>query len=150
MSTTKHLFSLGLILALAGCALPIPIRASAPITSTPTPTPSQTGFSVFVTLDLHETDLSSNVGDACEGTGGYSDISEGTQVNILDASRKLVAFGNLEAGKRTDPTICEFTATIEVPGTTKALYGVEVSHRGVINFEPRDYVTTTVQLSLGE
>lgn len=68
-------------------------------------------------------------GDPCTGTGGYSDIRMGSQVNVTGADGTLVATGELGRGEKADAG-CEFPFTVEgIPQGSK-FYTVEVSHRG--------------------
>ncbi|MGW0777682.1 hypothetical protein ACWD01_29450 [Streptomyces sp. NPDC002835] len=65
----------------------------------------------------------------CSGTGGYSDIDLGTQVNITDATGTLVAHGSLGPGEKTEAG-CQFSFTINDITPGSKFYTVEVSHRG--------------------
>jgi hypothetical protein len=68
-------------------------------------------------------------GALCSGTGGYSDIDLGTQVNITDATGTLVARGSLGPGEKTEAG-CQFSFTIDDITPGSKFYTVEVSHRG--------------------
>ncbi|MFI2506091.1 hypothetical protein [Streptomyces sp. NPDC018972] len=67
--------------------------------------------------------------ELCSGTGGYSDIDFGTQVNVTDAARTLVAVGSLGLGQKTELG-CEFPFTVDDITPGSKFYTVEVSHRG--------------------
>lgn len=68
-------------------------------------------------------------GTLCSGTGGYSDIDVGTQVNITDAAGTLVAHGSLGLGEKTEAG-CTFPFTVDDITPGSKFYTVEVSHRG--------------------
>ncbi|MET9154501.1 hypothetical protein ABZX82_25035 [Streptomyces griseoflavus] len=67
--------------------------------------------------------------ELCSGTGGYSDIDFGTQVNVTDATGTLVAVGSLGFGQKTELG-CEFPFTVDDVTPGSKFYEVEVSHRG--------------------
>jgi hypothetical protein len=90
-------------------------------------------FTVMGTLTLGQTQLGDS-GTSCRGTGGYDDIAEGVQVKITDASGAVVQLGTLGAGQ-VKSFRCVFTFWIvEVPVNRQDVYGVEVSHRGIVQF----------------
>ncbi len=70
------------------------------------------------------TDLAS-----CSGSGGYLDISGGTDVTVYNASGTIVSSGALDDGLAIEGS-CIFDFTVHgVPGN-EGPYQVEVSHRG--------------------
>lgn len=81
----------------------------------------------------------------CRGTGGYSDLAEGTPVAISDASGKTIAIGRLETG-RVSGADCVFPFHVSVPRSD--FYGIEVSHRGVVKYS-RAEVQSGVMLGIG-
>lgn len=86
-------------------------------------------FSTDGTLTLTDVGLGLGEGDLCSGTGGYSDIDFGAQVNVTDADGTLVAVGSLGFGEKTEAG-CVFPFTVDdIPPGSK-FYTVEVSHRG--------------------
>lgn len=139
---------------LAGCGGATPETAQTPSAS-PTPTPPAT-ITVFVTMELKQTDFGAKEGQQCAGQKGYDDIRAGTQVKITDASGTVIALGELGAGEARDTwpdlkgtNICRFEAM--VPGVQKSsgILGVEVGSRGVVNFTPESGSTTSVTVTLG-
>lgn len=89
----------------------------------------------------------------CWGRGGYDDIREGVNVTITDPEGKVVALGKLAKGL---PVIiddrassCLFRFEVEVPAGLK-FYGIEVSHRGVIQFTQDELTGKGVTLTLGD
>jgi hypothetical protein len=80
----------------------------------------------------------SRTSGSCSGTGGYSDITEGTSVIVRDADGKTVAAGELGTGIiGGDPSngnlvACTFMFMIRgIPDGSK-FYSFEVSHRGQV------------------
>ena len=144
MFAMKKLAVLVALLLTAGCS------------GLPGSTPSPTAFDVKGTLTLRHVEAFAAEGDACSGDGGYSDISAGAQVKVSDNAGKVVGLGNLGAGTAhksaswgnggTDQCVFEFTV-LGVPIGGEAIYGVEVTHRGVIQFT-RDQADQ-VELTLG-
>jgi hypothetical protein len=91
---------------------------------------SRTGsFTTDGTITLTEVGAGRSSGGSCSGTGGYSDIGLGTQVNISDASGTLVAHGVLGLGE-TSGVGCEFPFTVDDVTPGSKFYTVEVAHRG--------------------
>jgi hypothetical protein len=69
----------------------------------------------------------------CGGTGGYDDISTGSNIVVLDGSGNTLATTTLETREGFDPTegssnVCEFVFTVQVPEAT--FYTIEIGHRG--------------------
>jgi hypothetical protein len=130
-----------MMMALSGCSGTGTIDAVETPTRTPSPTPK--AFSVVVDFRVYQAGLDTATDVECWGRGGYSDIGPSTQVKITDATGKVVAFGTLGAGKTADSvggasTSCAFKPTISgIPLDAPAPLGVEVSHRGVIQFQPK-------------
>ena len=70
------------------------------------------------------------VGSACEGTGGYADISPGAQVTLKDGDGKVLGTTQLQMGSGSTSS-CTFKFSIDsVPEVP--FYSLEVSHRGAI------------------
>lgn len=97
-------------------------------------------------------DWSSSAG--CFGTGGYDDIRGGVQVVITDPAGGTVALGKLDQGK-LDGTVpgqtadlCKFTFAIQGVPAGKGFYGVEVSHRGRVQY-PERQLFGALALTLG-
>jgi hypothetical protein len=108
---------------------------------------SSSGFTLRGTLELNDP---SGVGGTtnCRGFGGYSDITEGAQVLVTDASGKVIALGALGAGNGSGGSECDFTFTVNNVPTGDGTYGVEVTHRGVIYYSEDD-AKAGVGLTLG-
>lgn len=89
----------------------------------------------------------------CEGTGGYNDIAEGASVTVYDSAGKVVAEGELGAGKYADAADfsgdCVFP--FMVPGVPKGtkFYQVEITHRGKITASVTEAEAGTFQVDLG-
>lgn len=95
-----------------------------------------------------------NENSRCGGSGGYSDITEGAAVTITDQGGTVIATGQLDAGHAevgdsNRPISCTFTfSVLHVPGD-KTFYGVQVSHRGAIQFSADRAKSGDVGVSLG-
>lgn len=98
------------------------------------------------------------VGDACHGLGGYSDITSGATITVKDAGSKIVGTGQLGDGRMVtfDPRGqgtsigCRFAVNVDnVPDS--GFYQVEVSHRGTQTYNKADLDKNnwTVHLQLG-
>lgn len=84
-------------------------------------------------------------GNVLDSSQNYPDISDGTQVLVLDPSGKVIATGKLsfdakatrifaKLGAFGAETVYDFTVTVP---TGESRYGIEVSHRGTIWFTPQ-------------
>jgi len=81
-------------------------------------------------------------GNVLDSSQNYPDISDGTQVVVLDPSGKVIATGTLsfdakatrifsKLGAFGAETVYDFTVTVP---SGESRYGIEVSHRGTIWF----------------
>jgi hypothetical protein len=84
----------------------------------------------------------------CEGTGGYDDISEGTQVTVYGSGGEVLGTGNLGSSNYLDP-VCEFEIAVEGVPSGHDFYQVEVSHRGKIAVSADEARDGLVALTLG-
>ncbi|MEU7470761.1 hypothetical protein AB0A94_19890 [Streptomyces sp. NPDC044984] len=87
--------------------------------------------------------------ELCSGTGGYSDIDFGAQVNVTDAAGTLVAVGSLGFGEKTELG-CEFPFTVDDITPGSKFYTVEVSHRGGLTQTEDELRTGGLAFTLGD
>lgn len=101
------------------------------------PLDSDPSFSVFGTFTLN----------SCERLG-YSDISDGTEVDLTDAAGRIVSYGQLS---EVTSAICSTVYNFSLPGVPSGLpfYGVTVSHRGTIHYI-ESQLRSGLSLSLGK
>lgn len=85
----------------------------------------------------------------CTGTGGYSDIGEGTTVTVYDAEEHVLGVGEL--GESTsDEFGCTFSFDVaDVPKDEK-FYRVEVAHRGKVTYSAEQATSGDIEMSLGD
>lgn len=84
----------------------------------------------------------------CEGSGGYSDISQGVAVRVSNSSGKTIGTGALEEGIFIPGTgACIFGFQVTVPDNIDS-YGITISHRGTLQFS-RSQMKSGPDLSLG-
>ncbi|MEU6339397.1 hypothetical protein ABZ883_00360 [Streptomyces sp. NPDC046977] len=117
--------------------------ATAESTSAPEP------FRTDGTLTLTEVGAALEAGEPCSGTGGYSDIDFGTQVNVTDAEGTLVATGSLGLGEKIDEG-CAFTFTVDDITPGSKFYTVEVSQRGGLTQTEADLRAGGLAFTLGD
>jgi len=92
-----------------------------------------------------------STGSSCEGTGGYSDVTSGTQVIIEDDSGKTLATSQYGSGA-FDGTSCVFEFTFNDVAKS-AFYRVHSgSNRGVVQYSYQQMVDNnwSVHLTLGD
>lgn len=117
--------------------------------------PSPEAFDVRGMLTLNQVSDNTSKGDACTGRDGYDDIREGAQVKVSSDAGKVLGLGALKAGRAGQPLedtgatgTCVFGFEVSgIPAGGGAIFGVEVTHRGVIQFT-RDEAGT-IALTLG-
>lgn len=97
-------------------------------------------------LDIDEADIIYK-GTKCFTTGGYDDISKGTQVTVSDENGKTVGVGELSDGVYSEGA-CSFPFTIKDLPAGRKFYKVEVSHRGGIQYTEKQ-MRDGVAVSLG-
>jgi hypothetical protein len=138
---TRTALSIAIVLAasvtLAGCS-------SAPLTFTAKGT-------MTVPIDESISDLSdgSSVSDGtCSIGSGYSDISKGAQVIVKNASDKTVAIGKLTSERVNDNGDCSFGFSVPNVPTGLKIYGIEVTHRGVVSETEKAMRSGKVALAL--
>ena len=89
---------------------------------------------------------SMTVNGSC-GSGGYSDIRDGTQVEILNQDNKVLGVSSLNRGSGT----CVFTFTVRNIPAGERLYGASTgnSNRGVIWKTQEEAMAEGFHLTLG-
>ena len=121
----------------------------------PAATPSPATFDVTGTMTISRVMLEASDGDSCTGIEGYDDIKTGAQVKVSDDAGKIIGLGALKAGLARDTNeswrgtnLCVFDFQVKgIPEGPGMIYGVEVSHRGVVQFT-RDQADS-IALKLG-
>lgn len=122
----------------------VPAPAAPIVAVTPTPSPTALVVSGAITI----TDEKCNR----RGLDGYSDIHEGAQVLVKDASGEIVAVGELLDGS-ADPLMaspnCRYAFTVAGVPTGLAYYQVSISHRGGLTYTEEE-LRVPLALSLGD
>jgi hypothetical protein len=90
----------------------------------------------------------------CQGSGGYDDIAQATQVVISDESGTTVAVGALGIGRYDPDTTgrmltCSFDIVVNDVPAGKSFYKVGVSRRGEQQFTESE-MRTGISLHLGD
>lgn len=68
--------------------------------------------------------------------GGYDDITKGAGVTVKDPSGKVVGLGELAAGKDIGSGLgCAFFFSVKDVPSGLGIYGVEVTHRGLLQYK---------------
>jgi hypothetical protein len=97
-----------------------------PATPSPTPSPSASTTTVTATFSLTDQDTADN---ACEGQGGYSDISTGASVTIEDQKTEIVGSASLDAGV-ADADICTWSLSFDNVPLDRTQYTLKIGSRG--------------------
>lgn len=138
----------------AGYALGLddPKPATSPAAAAGSAAPAS--FTVNGRLRLELSGFTWNPGQGCWGISGYDDLREGAQVVITDGLGATIAVGALDTGIVTlNPTdqkrasYCELPFTVQQVPAGRGFYGVEVAHRGRVQYPEAD-VRGLLELSL--
>lgn len=87
---------------------------------------------------------------SCEGAGGYSDISSGTEVVVKNSSGKVLTTTQLGVGTGYPPVECEFKFSFTVMDGSDGGYSVTVSHRGELHYTAAQLkIPNEVAVSMG-
>jgi hypothetical protein len=88
-------------------------------------------------------------GNTCDSmSSGYDDITKGAGVAVKDPAGKTVALGELSEGHNVDAG-CAFLFTIKDVPSGLGIYGVEVTHRGVVQYKEATLEKNGAVLGLG-
>jgi hypothetical protein len=101
----------------------------------------------MVTVGLTLTDSGFTNGSSCEGTGGYSDLQDGTSVVLTNENNKILATTQLGEGMAASATECVWSVDIDNVPKAK-FYSVEVASRGKITMSAEDLSTASNSFSL--
>jgi len=98
--------------------------------------------------DTFSVDGSMTVAGYC-GSGGYSDMRDGAQVEIVNQDNKVLGVSTLKEDKGKDR--CHFTFTVRDLPSGERLYGASTgnSNRGVIWKTQQEAMTEGFHLTLG-
>jgi hypothetical protein len=89
----------------------------------------------------------SSAGGTCWGSGGYSDISSGTEVYVKNAAGNVLAHTALGTGTGSG-YLCRFTFSVDLTEGEDS-YLFEVSHRGTLTYTFAELASDPPALSLG-
>lgn len=133
VSVARPFGALVALLLAAGCG-----SSTSPATSgtSSTPKPSAaTTYSIQGTFVLTD---ASTANAGCQGQGGYSDISFGTQITVTNENMTVIGTGPLQFGTPNDGhTMCTYKFGIDnLPKAS--FYGLTISHRGTQTYSFSD------------
>lgn len=134
MTTGRCAALLLVIGVLGGCGSDPAEPAGEPSQAPETTTEPET-FDASGVLRLTDGDyVTSDVGDPCQGLGGFSDMHEGAPVTVLDASGQQVGLGELGPGRLEKGWTCAFGFTVPGIPSADTLFSIEVAGRGGVTF----------------
>jgi hypothetical protein len=86
----------------------------------------------------------------CSGSGGYSDISEGTEVLVKNSAGDVLTTTSLGRGSGLPPFECTFKFKFTVMDGEAGGYFIEVSDRGQVHYSPAQLkLPGAVELTMG-
>ncbi|HET8640561.1 MAG TPA: hypothetical protein VFM37_01420 [Pseudonocardiaceae bacterium] len=122
-----------------------------PVAEPTSPTPDRVVFSVNGTFVLIDRDAFWQVGESCRGDSGFSDIQPGAQIVVTDPSGRTVGIGMITGGEALSISRCRFEVAVHGIPRGLGFYGIEITHRGVVEFAEQRLLTGgPVELSLGD
>lgn len=143
------------VLLAGGAAVYVLSDEESAATSSPKPTSTAAARTVVGTLTLNDSDGFTFASDSgCNGTGGYDEIRAGAQVVITDGAGTTVALGQLGSGQMdgtfnsSTAEMCKFNFAVPAVPTGKGFYGVEIAHRGRVQY-PEQQLFGALALTLG-
>ncbi|MBA8804779.1 hypothetical protein FB382_003070 [Nocardioides ginsengisegetis] len=87
----------------------------------------------------------------CSGTGGYSDVSSGSEIRVTNSSGDVLTTANLGAGHGSPPFMCKFPFKFTVMDGEPGGYMIELGDRGSIHYSAADLkIPESVQITLGD
>jgi hypothetical protein len=105
-------------------------------------------MAIFKGTDFENPNFTS-FGGTCDGTGGYNDLSSGASVTVTDPAGKVIATGSLGEGHPLKGLACQFKFTItDVP--KEKIYGIQISHRGILNYTQAQVDDHQVHATIGD
>ena len=137
-----------LLLLLAACA-----GQQRSVETDPQPTPATT-LTVNGEVQLKGDDFRYNSDTmTCAGKGGYEDLTPGAQVVVTDEAGAVIGSGQIVTGstrvvdEQYQLKACVLTFTVDDVPAGKKFYGVEVTHRGRLQYTEHD-LQQTIQMSI--
>jgi hypothetical protein len=102
-------------------------------------TATRTTHTITGTMALFDVDefLHDTKGDACSGSGGYSDVDFGADVRVRNQNGDLIASSHLEQGHANGLATCVFKFTVKNVRDA-GFYSIEVSRRGELSYSKDD------------
>jgi hypothetical protein len=155
--TAGVVLSMATMVVLAGCS-----AAPAP-SATPTATPKPTHTAIVTstvkgTITVTDKDnifASSQGAMPCSPIKNtdYSDIQTGAEVDVVDASGKVLAFAQLDPGStpgfKALGQSCAFPFTITNVPHGEMVYGVQIGHQPITHYAEKDFFSSTLDVGYG-
>ena len=114
-------------------------------------TPIEVAGSITLNDTNPSTYIPSITGDSssCQGAGGYSDISPGTEVVVKNGSGTVLTTTQLDVGSGAPPVDCQFKFSFTVMDG-ESDYSVTISHRGELHYTAAQLkIPDSVAITLG-
>jgi hypothetical protein len=91
-------------------------------------------------------------GDTCTGSGGFSDIKTGAQIKVTGPTGETLGLGELLPGgtahKLDTKVACVWFIHIGSIPTGKGFYGIEITHRGIVQYAEKELFAPGAELTL--
>lgn len=135
---------------------PVALSATAPSRPATTAPPATTRAAtdlVFGLFALFDDKAGWKEGGTCKGTGGFSDIQDGAQVKVTGPTGEVLGLGELKLGAPHAlgaRVACVYGFSVAKVPTGKGFYGIEISHRGVVQYPESEVFSGDLSLTLGE
>ena len=111
-----------------------------------------TSHKITGSIKLSQSDMVQNDLGTCSGTGGYADISDGTEVVVKNEAGTILGKGGLR-WDGDDAVVNECVWTFEIPGVADApFYELEIGRRDAPTYSRAEMEASgwTVDLTIGD
>jgi hypothetical protein len=105
--------------------------AKAAVTNSTKSGPTQADqFTIVGKVTLTDFSAGWTSGEACSGSGGYDDMTEGADVTLYNEKGTIVGTTSLMSGTASAIGTCDFSFSFDPMPLTAPFYQIEVTHRG--------------------
>ncbi|GAA2754077.1 hypothetical protein [Amnibacterium kyonggiense] len=154
MARTSHKIAATFAMSLTTAMVLVACSATPAVKVTTAP-PTGTVKGVVTVTDDGNITGSSQGTMPCElmSSSGYSDFKTGAEIDAVDASGKVLAFGYLEPGSAPSPDdlfkSCAFPYSIEGVLRGEKVYGLQFGRRGIVHYKASTMFGGHADLNIG-
>ena len=108
------------------------------------------GSITVIDTDFYYSSSVETNGSSCYTSGGYSDVSSGTNVTVKNGEGKLLGITDLSSGATAGSYSCKFSFQIEVPNSD--FYSFDIGNRDEVSYSKDELKAKgwNLELTLGD